>query len=271
MTPPRRGRRAIAAFIAIGLAAGLLSGLFGVGGGTVIVPLLVLLLGFDQRLAAGTSLAAIVPTATVGVISYAVHGSVAWVPAVILAVGAVVGAQLGTALLPRVSQTALRWGFVGFAVLVIISLFIVVPSRDATIELTWLVAVGLLGVGLVTGVLAGLLGVGGGVIVVPALMMLFGASDLIAKGTSLLMMIPTAVSGTVGNLRRHNVDIFAAAFIGLAACTTTALGAWIATLLDPFAANVLFAIFMAYIAVQMAIRAIRGRHRPESGPSSKPA
>ena len=82
--------------IAIGLAAGLLSGLFGVGGGTVIVPLLLLFLRFEQRLAAGTSLAAIVPTATVGVVSYAVHGSVAWIPALILAAGAVVGAQIGT-------------------------------------------------------------------------------------------------------------------------------------------------------------------------------
>lgn len=54
--------------------------MFGVGGGTVIVPMLVLLLGFDQRLAAGTSLAAIVPTATVGVIAYATTGSVAWIP-----------------------------------------------------------------------------------------------------------------------------------------------------------------------------------------------
>ncbi|MDG9422968.1 TSUP family transporter, partial [Streptococcus pneumoniae] len=68
---PARGPRAYTAFIGIGLLAGLLSGLFGVGSGTVIVPLLVLLLHFDQRLAAGTSLAAIVPTAGVGVISYA--------------------------------------------------------------------------------------------------------------------------------------------------------------------------------------------------------
>ncbi|MEE2815789.1 MAG: TSUP family transporter, partial [Actinomycetota bacterium] len=59
-----RGPRAYLSFIGIGLAAGLLSGLFGVGGGTVIVPLLVLLLSFGQRISAGTSLAAIVPTAS---------------------------------------------------------------------------------------------------------------------------------------------------------------------------------------------------------------
>ncbi|WP_345800099.1 sulfite exporter TauE/SafE family protein [Microbacterium sp. AZCO] len=259
---PARVRRApsfLVACIGIGLLAGLMSGLFGVGGGTVIVPLLVLLLKFDQRLAAGTSLAAIVPTAAVGVVSYAVHGSVAWIPALILAAGAVVGAQIGTWLLPKVSVTALRWGFVAFLAVVIVNLFIVIPSRDTEFPLTILTISGLVVLGVVTGVLSGLLGVGGGIVVVPALMLLFGTSDLVAKGTSLLMMIPTAISGTVGNLRRGNVDLTAAIAVGLAACTTTALGAWIATLLDPFVANVLFAIFLAFIAVQMAVRAVRGR------------
>ena len=237
---PARGPRAYIAFIGIGLLAGLLSGLFGVGGGTVIVPLLVLLLHFDQRLAAGTSLAAIVPTASVGVISYATTGSVAWIPAIILAAGAVVGAQIGTRLLPRISQTALRWGFVGFLLVVIVSLFLVIPSRDAAFEL---------------------IGVGGGVIVVPVLMLAFGTSDLVAKGTSLLMMIPTAISGTVGNVRNRNVDLLAALLIGVSACTTTALGAWLATIVDPTLGNMLFAAYLVVIAVQMAIKAIRGRAR----------
>ncbi|OIJ32793.1 MULTISPECIES: sulfite exporter TauE/SafE family protein [unclassified Microbacterium] len=257
----KRGPRAYAAFIGIGLLAGLLSGLFGVGGGTVIVPLLVLLLAFDQRLAAGTSLAAIVPTATVGVISYAASGSVAWIPALILAAGAVVGAQIGTRLLPRISQTALRWGFVGFLIVVIVSLFLVIPSRDAVFELTWLTAIALVAVGVGTGVLAGLIGVGGGVIVVPVLMLAFGTSDLVAKGTSLLMMIPTALSGTVGNLRNRNVDLLAALLIGVSACTTTALGAWLATVVDPTVGNLLFAAYLVVIAVQMALKAVRGRRR----------
>ncbi len=253
----RRTPRFYLACAAIGLGAGLLSGLFGVGGGTVIVPMLVLLLGFDQRLAAGTSLAAIVPTASVGVISYAMTGSVAWIPAIILAVGAVIGAQIGSWLLAKIPQNALRWGFVGFLVVVVVMLFIVVPSRDAVLELSWPVGIGLGALGLFTGIMAGLLGVGGGVIVVPALMFLFGTSDLIAKGTSLLMMIPTAISGTIGNARRRNVDLLAALVVGLAACTTTALGAWIATLLNPLTANILFAVFLTFIGAQMALRAIR--------------
>lgn len=256
-----RGPRAYITFIGIGLLAGVLSGLFGVGGGTVIVPLLVLLVHFDQRLSAGTSLAAIVPIASVGVISYAISGSVAWIPALLLAVGAVAGAQIGTRLLPRVSQTALRWGFVGFLLVVIVSLFLVIPSRETSFELSWVSGAALLLVGLGTGVLAGLIGVGGGVIVVPVLMLGFGTTDLEAKGTSLLMMIPTALSGTIGNLRNKNVDLLAAGLVGVSACATTALGAWLATLIDPFAGNMLFAGYLVVIAVQIAIKAIRGRKR----------
>ncbi|WP_417561746.1 sulfite exporter TauE/SafE family protein [Microbacterium sp.] len=259
MNTTERGPRSYLLFIAIGLGAGLLSGLFGVGGGTVIVPMLTMLARFEHRLAAGTSLAAIVPVATVGVISYALHGSVAWIPALILAAAAVVGAQLGTWLLVRLPVNALRWAFVVFLAVVVVGLFLVIPSRDAQLHLTVLSTLGLVGTGLVVGILSGLLGVGGGVIVVPALMLGFGASDLVAKGTSLLMMIPTAVSGTVGNLRRRNVDLVAAACIGIAACTTTALGAWLATLIDPTVGNILFAVFVVFIAVQMALKAIRSR------------
>ncbi len=255
----RRDLRFVLACIGVGLAAGLLSGLFGVGGGTVIVPMLVLLLRFDQRLAAGTSLAAIVPTASVGVVSYALHGSVAWIPALILAAGAVVGAQIGSWLLARIPQKRAALGVRGLPRRRDRDVFIVVPSRDAALDLTVASGIGLAVLGLFTGVMAGLRGVGGGVIVVPALIFLFGTSDLIAKGTSLLMMIPTAISGTVGNVKRRNVDLVAAALVGVAACTTTALGAWIATLLSPLVANILFACFLTFIAAQMAVRAVRAR------------
>lgn len=257
----RRPARFVIWCITIGLAAGLLSGLFGVGGGTVIVPLLVLLLGFDHRQAAGTSLAAIVPTALAGMATYAVSGSVAWLAAILLAAGAVVGAQIGTWLLVRIPQNALRWGFVGFLLVVIVMLFVVVPARDAELAVTWWTGSMLVLLGVVTGILAGLLGVGGGVVVVPALIMLFGTSDLIAKGTSLLMMIPTAISGTIGNLRRNNVNVRAALLVGLSACTTSALGAWLASLIDPLTGNILFAIFLCFIAAQLAMRAWASRRR----------
>ena len=248
------------AFAAIGLAAGFLSGLFGVGGGILIVPALVLAARFEQKLAAGTSLAAIVPTSLVGVVSYAMGGHVDWLAALLLAAGAIGGAQLGSLLLDRLPRRIIQWAFIGFFVVVIVSLFLVIPSRDSTIEITVVSGVGLVILGLVVGVLSGLLGIGGGVVFVPLLVLLFGASDLIAKGTSLLVMVPTAVSGTIANSLRKNVDLPAAIAIGLAACTTTALGAHIAGLVSPQTANILFAVFLVLVVLQLVSRAVKRPH-----------
>ncbi len=252
----RRGRRDWLVLAAIGVAAGFFSGLFGVGGGTIIVPLLLAAARFDVRKASGTSLAAIVATAVVGVVAYVAQGAVDWLAALLIVVGSVVGAQIGSYLLEKLPQRILRWGFAVFLVVVIVSLFVVVPSRDAQLQIDLWLGVGLVVLGLVTGTLAGLLGIGGGLVVVPALILVFGASDLVAKGTSLAMMIPTAISGTVANHRHGNVDLPAAVAVGAGACATAWLGVLAAAWVDPFVGNVLFAVFLAYTAYKMARAAL---------------
>ena len=254
-------RPGLVPLIAIGLAAGLLSGLFGIGGGTIIVPALALWLGMPQKLAAGTSVAAILPTAVVGAISYAVQGNVDWVAALCLAIGIVIGAQLGTYLLARLPVSAIQWAFMAFLVIVIVSLWLVVPQREDQISITWLTGALLVLTGFVTGVLSGVLGVGGGIIVVPVLMFFFGSNDLVAKGSSLVMMIPGSISGTLGNLRRQNIDVRAALAVGIAACVAVPFSSVLATLLDPFVANVLFSLYIAFITLQMLVRKLRSGRR----------
>jgi uncharacterized membrane protein YfcA len=83
----------------IGLAAGILSGLFGIGGGVIIVPLLVLVLGFTAQQAAGTSLAALLlPVGLFGAIQYWQAGQVSFLNAALLALGLLLGAYLGARL-----------------------------------------------------------------------------------------------------------------------------------------------------------------------------
>ncbi|WP_053385042.1 sulfite exporter TauE/SafE family protein [Leucobacter celer] len=241
----------------LGATTGLLSGLFGIGGGVVLVPMLVMILGFQQRLAAGTSVAAILPAAVVGGIGYAVQGNVDWLAALLLAAGIIFGAQLGSFLLSRVPTGFLRWMFMAFLLGVVISLWFVVPQRDASIDITVLSGILLVFTGLVTGVLSGLLGVGGGVVVVPILMFFFGSSDLVAKGTSLIMLIPGSLSGTIGNARRRNVDLRAAAILGIAASVLSPLGAVIATHIPPFWSNAAFSVLLAFILGQMLFKTLR--------------
>ncbi|HET8866699.1 MAG TPA: sulfite exporter TauE/SafE family protein [Agrococcus sp.] len=254
-------RRPIWALVAIGLLSGFLSGMFGIGGGIVIVPLLVMLAKFPRKLAAGTSLGAIVPAALVGVASYAAVGNVDWIVALILVVGSVIGAQVGAHLLHKLPVLAIRWAFIVFLAAVAVSLFFVVPSREAEFELHVWSAVGLVVLGFITGVLSGILGVGGGIVIVPMLILLFGLSDVVAKGTSLAMMIPTAISGSIGNLRRKNVDIVAALIVGLAACVTTALGAAAAIALDPRTASIIFGVFLVLLIVRLVVEAVKMGHK----------
>jgi uncharacterized membrane protein YfcA len=87
----------------IGTAAGLFSGLLGIGGGTVIVPLLVLWLAYDERLATGTSLAAIVVIAVIGTVLQGAYGNVDVVKGALVGVPAVAGVLLGTWIQQRVS------------------------------------------------------------------------------------------------------------------------------------------------------------------------
>ena len=252
-------RPGVLPLLLVGIAGGLLSGLFGIGGGTIIVPALALWLGMNQKLAAGTSVAAILPVAAVGATTYAINGNVDWVAALCLAAGIVVGAQVGSHLLQKAPLNTVKWLFMGFLAVVIVSLWFVVPQREDTIDLGFWTAAGLVLTGFLTGILSGLLGVGGGVVVVPVLMFFFGASDLIAKGTSLLMMIPGSISGTLGNFRRKNVDLRAAAIIGLAACACVPVGTIFAGMIDPFWGNIAFSLYLMFILGQMFVRWLRDR------------
>ena len=103
---------------AIGIAAGAFSGLFGVGGGTIIVPLLILWLGYEERTATGTSLAAIVVIAAVAAGTHGVLGNVDVAKGVLVGIPAIGGVLAGTALQQRVSTRVVN-GL--FAVLLVAS------------------------------------------------------------------------------------------------------------------------------------------------------
>ena len=97
---------------AIATAAGAFSGLFGVGGGTVIVPLLVLWLGYEQKEATGTSLAAIIVIGALAAAAHAVYGNVDFWKGVLIAIPAVAGVVAGTAVQQRISERAIAGAFV---------------------------------------------------------------------------------------------------------------------------------------------------------------
>ena len=111
-------------FVLIGLVAGFFSALFGVGGGVVIVPLLLLAVRWEMRQAAATSLAAIGITATAGVVTYVVHGEVRPLYAVLVGVPAAFGAASGSALQRRLPVRTLSYLFAALLVAIAVDMLL---------------------------------------------------------------------------------------------------------------------------------------------------
>ena len=121
----RMARDRMLKLAAIGSAAGVFSGVFGVGGGSVVVPLLILWFGYSERAATGTSLAAIGIIAVFAAIAQAAYGNVDLLQGLVVATPAVAGVVVGTGLQQRVPERTISLLFA--ALLVVIAIQLVIP------------------------------------------------------------------------------------------------------------------------------------------------
>lgn len=241
-----------------GFVAGLAGGLFGVGGGILLVPILTGSFALTQHQAHGTSLAAIGATAIAGMLVYAAQGHVAWVTGAIMAVASMVFARLGARLVARTSHAGLTRAFAVFLVLVAARMLWKAPAGGGAPALEGLAgAAAALGVGAAVGLLAGFMGVGGGILAVPALTLLFGASQQTAQGTSLALILVTAPVGAIEHHRHGNVVARLVPYLALGAVLGAPLAAWLALRLPQAALARGFAVFLLANAVHAWIRTSR--------------
>ena len=244
--------------LAVGLLAGFIAGLFGVGGGIFIAPGLMLLGGFPQRAAHGTSLATSALFAAAGVVAYALNDAVDVVAALLIFAGSGLGVLAGVELLNRVRVRTLQVAFVLLLAVTAGRMLAGTPEAAGDLTLTVAAAFALAGCGVLVGLVAGLMGVGGGVIVVPALVLIFELGDVTAKGTSLLVVLPTAIVGTLRNLRHDNVDLRGALLIGAGGMLSAFGGGLLAGVIAPEVSAGLFAGLLMIIALRLARDILRG-------------
>ena len=197
---------------AVGLVAGACSGFLGIGGGLIVVPALTLLAGYPIKSAVGASLATMAVVALVGsVVEIAMKdGTIYWSLAAAVTAGSIVGVQIAGRILPRLPERTLRVAFAAFLLI-------------ASGRMVWAAGTGLgwitvadepyvaealtLPVGLMAGLTSTLFGLGGGIVTVPCLTMLFGdVSFHAARATSLVAIVPTALSGAYKHCRLGTLD-----------------------------------------------------------------
>lgn len=251
-----------------GLAAGFVAGLFGIGGGVLLVPLLVLGLGRSQHVAHATSLVGIVLPAGVAAARFAVDGAVAWWPAAAITVGALVGVQAGAWFAHRIPERSLRIAFTVLLVVTAIRLLLgAAPSGEEAAAPAFSVgsAVAHVGVGLTSGTASALLGIGGGTVIVPALVILLGYGQHLAEGTSLAVIVPTSLVGAWAHARRGYTDWSAGWRLSAGGVIGGLVGAQVALMLP---GEVLARAFGVLLVVVAALFIRRSTPDDEVGPDA---
>jgi uncharacterized membrane protein YfcA len=238
-----------------GVLAGIASGLFGVGGGILLVPMLTGFFAETQHRAHGTSLAVIGATALAALVVYGAHANVLWATAAAVALGSIGGAPLGAWWAGRVSAGGLRRAFAVFLVLVALRLLWQAPATQPSLPLSGAPALLFdLIVGFVSGTLAGFMGVGGGVIMVPAFALAFGMSQQQAQGTSLAVILVTGPVAAIAHSRRGNVAWGLVPWLAIGAVLGAPLAASVAQVLPHLWLVRSFALFLIASGVHLWTR-----------------
>lgn len=244
------------ALLVVGLAAGILGGLIGTGGCSLMLPILHFWMGYPAPIAVGTTLFAVIFTAISGGYGHLVRGNVdrravAWVGG-----AGIVGVLLGSWLFTFLASQAKLLGLILGLVFLWPAVRMIwegvtqrqMPKREgnAIPGPAW----GLALFGFVVGVLTGVAGLGGGYALVPGLIYMFSAPVYITMGTSLAAMIPLAVVGGGIKLLQGFVAVGAGLLLALGTIVGAQVGSAIIKRFKPSTLKLIFGLYFLYVAVK---------------------
>lgn len=227
----------------IGLSGGFFGGLAGLGGGIIMIPLMYWAMRLSQHQAHGTSLTAIIFTSLISSTIYFQHGSADLTAALVLAASAMTTARFGALYAHSLPEKKLKKAFAWFVIF--ISLLLV--SKGIILNISFhpgpfVYYLALIITGIFTGFLAGMMGVGGGSLMIPSLVIFIGMPQHMAQGTSLLAMLPGSAVGAFTHYRLGNVVKTIALGLIAGAAAGGYLGASLAHTIPEFYLRVIFAI-----------------------------
>lgn len=249
--PATTGPGTLLLSLALGFAIGASLGLLGGGGSILTVPALVYLVGQPAQIAVATSLAIVGANSAMGAWFHWAHGTVNWRVALLFGGTGMVASYLSAGLSKLVSPTAL---LIAFALLMLTVGTLLLLRRqgqrgDSEHLSLWKIIISGAGVGLLTG----FLGVGGGFLIVPALVMLIGLPIHKAVGTSLVVIAMNSAAGLAGHLNGLTLDWpVILTFVG-AGLAGTFTGARFGKRLDPALLRRAFGVFVIGLAIVLLV------------------
>lgn len=264
-----RERGSSAGIAALGAVGGVVGGLIGGGAGVLYVPALDRFTSMSRARVHGTSTIAQIGLCVAGVAAYAVGGgAIDLHVGVPMMIGGTLGGFLGPWVLARTRETVLRVLLI--AILVLTALKFGIDAFGPPLFTRALVPPGLLAdpwfflptavlVGVLIGAWSGAMGLGGGLLAVPAMVLLFGVELHVAAGTSLLMFIPNSVVGSWVHVRQGTASAGWGWLLGLASIPGVIAGALLGLALDTAVLGLVFGTFALLMAVREIVALARRR------------
>jgi len=240
--------------ISIGLASGFLGGLLGIGGAFIVIPVMISVLNIEQHKAHATSLAIMIFMAMAASLIYVFSGQTDVRMAIPLFIGSCFGVYAGARIMHRIPSRVLSLLFGLF--IVCISLKMIYPGnvmfQGKTLN-PWLLQLFLIFLGIFTGLLSGILGVGGAIVSVPGLVFLTGVTQQMAQGITLLNMIPTALIGVLTHWRQGYIEISVIPWIAPASVIASIYGAYWANIVSSAFLKSIFSIILLLLGSRIVI------------------
>lgn len=241
----------------LGAFVGLLGGLFGIGGGMIVIPLLVILFGFDQQMAQGTALIMVVPNVVLSIRNYNKRDKINLRYVFALSIPSFLFAFIGAYSALSIAAQNLQKIFALFLIVIAsysIGCVILVKnsllgSKQTTYSLSWFVVLGS-----ICGFLGGLFVVGGGVLATPVLTWLFGLSQLIAQGLALSLALPSLLASLIMYIWHGQLNWSAGIPLALGGLSTVGFGVRLAYALPQKLLKILFSGFLIICAIMLMIK-----------------
>ncbi|MFZ6644825.1 sulfite exporter TauE/SafE family protein [Undibacterium sp. TJN25] len=239
----------------MGVGLGAVGGLLGIGGGLIAIPVLTFLYGMDQHLAQGTALVMITPNVLIGFIRYRQRNQIDMGATGGLAVATIITSFISARFASMVGAHSLQFAFAIFLIVLAVYFLWQLRARASTaapkaaVPKKFIPAVGVL-----SGAMSGLFTVGGGLVAVPALVSLFGATQMQAQAMALALVIPGSIVALFTYAHAGHVSWITGIPLAIGGITSVSWGVALAHKFSPLKVRVLFCSVLVATAVMMLLQ-----------------
>ncbi|MCL6087143.1 MAG: sulfite exporter TauE/SafE family protein [Actinobacteria bacterium] len=240
-------------FLLVGILGGTISGLIGIGGGVIMLPILIYILGIEAKIATALSMIQVFFSSISGSIFHYLGKTIRINYALYFGLSSMAFSFLGSYLTKYISDTAIKIVYLVTTIAILILFLLINNDEKQECILAKSKLYIIIPIGAVAGFIGGLLGLGGGFLFVPILTCFFNFSIKVAVGTSLLAVFFNSIPGVIGKFISVKFNIYFALVLGAGAVGGSRLGSYLNKKMSHMAIRILFIVILTAAIIRVLV------------------